>query len=222
MDSKTRNIIIGGIIFVFGIFLILSAPIWTIRYFEMMIVMITIGLFTAAIGVLFMVHGFLQFIDKKNENYAEISKRFAATIIDYLIISVVGIILTAALMFTGVVGLTDNPYEYNENTGKYTKYNTIDSDLPFWIMLVFSPAYFILLEGPAGRGITIGKRIMKIKVVSTDNLGAPSFKQSVIRTLTRCFDLMFSFHVVGLLISFVSEKNQRLGDKLAGTIVVRK
>jgi len=60
MDPKIKKIIIksimmgvvGGFIFLFGIFILLSAPVWTVHHFEMMQI-------TTILGILVMIIGFL-------------------------------------------------------------------------------------------------------------------------------------------------------------------
>ena len=73
--------------------------------------------------------------------------------------------------------------------------------------------YFFALE--SGDGQTLGKRVMKLRVVSAD--GAPaSMEQIAKRTLVRILD----GHIVGLIVMLASgERRQRLGDMVAGTVV---
>ncbi len=73
--------------------------------------------------------------------------------------------------------------------------------------------YFFALE--SGDGQTLGKRVMKLRVVSAD--GSPaSMEQIAKRTLVRILD----GHIVGLIVMLASgERRQRLGDMVAGTFV---
>ena len=86
------------------------------------------------------------------------------------------------------------------------------------VLFLLSFLYFMVLEGPKGRGQTIGKRIMKIKVIHEDG-NVPSYTQAAIRTVLRILDGMF-FHLVGVVVICISEKDQRIGDIAAKTIVV--
>lgn len=76
--------------------------------------------------------------------------------------------------------------------------------------------YAFLLEGYKGQ--TVGKMVMNIVVVKED--GSPcDYMSSFLRNLLRLLDGIM-FYLVGLLVIIVSDKNQRLGDHVAGTLVV--
>lgn len=73
----------------------------------------------------------------------------------------------------------------------------------------------------AGRGQTPGKRALSIRVVSDD--GSPvSVLQSAVRNLCRIVDFLPFFYAAGLLAMLLSRENRRLGDLLAGTILIRE
>ena len=86
-----------------------------------------------------------------------------------------------------------------------------------YIGLVF--AYFFLMEGYLGQ--TVGKMLLGIKVVREDNGEVPGLGTAAIRTVLRLIDGLF-FYLVGFIAILVSGKNQRLGDMVAHTLVVRK
>lgn len=92
---------------------------------------------------------------------------------------------------------------------------------PAWIIngiftLVFL-GYFIVLEGTSG--VTLGKRVLKLKVVKID--GSPiEMREAVIRNVLRIVDGFF-FYLVGAVLIWTGPNKQRLGDRLANTIVVR-
>ena len=70
-------------------------------------------------------------------------------------------------------------------------------------------------------GQSAGKRIMKIKVISLDG-ARPRFGQYLMRWLFRIVDFgLIEPGLIALIICVVSEKPQRLGDIVAGTILVR-
>lgn len=69
-------------------------------------------------------------------------------------------------------------------------------------------------------GQSFGKRIMKIKVISIDGL-RPSFGQYLLRWLFRIVDFTLSMQLCGLLCVAISEKQQRLGDMVAGTTLIK-
>ena len=78
--------------------------------------------------------------------------------------------------------------------------------------------YYLLCELLLN-GQSIGKKIMGIKVVSL-NGNQPSFGQYLIRWLFRIVDFIF-FGIVAVIMVAVSEKKQRLGDLVAGTVLVK-
>jgi uncharacterized RDD family membrane protein YckC len=79
--------------------------------------------------------------------------------------------------------------------------------------------YFFLLEG-LWDGYTIGKKVMGIKVVKEDG-GECGLGASIVRNLLRIIDSFF-YYAVGFLVMAMSDKRQRIGDRVAGTVVVRE
>jgi uncharacterized RDD family membrane protein YckC len=68
-------------------------------------------------------------------------------------------------------------------------------------------------------GQTVGKKAKSIQVISLDG-GQASFGQYLARWVFSLIDIL-PFGVVAVVMISLSEKNQRLGDKVAGTTVVR-
>jgi len=70
-------------------------------------------------------------------------------------------------------------------------------------------------------GQSIGKRIMKIKVISLDG-GQPRVGQYFMRWLFRIVDFLLTWPgLVALIAAAVNDKTQRIGDMVAGTILIR-
>ena len=69
-------------------------------------------------------------------------------------------------------------------------------------------------------GQCIGKRLMKIKVISIDG-SQPTLGQYLIRWVFRLVDFGLSAQIGGLICIAVSDKKQRIGDIVAGTTVVK-
>jgi uncharacterized RDD family membrane protein YckC len=85
------------------------------------------------------------------------------------------------------------------------------------IILIFG--YFIVME--ATRGATLGKMILRLRVVKID--GSPiSWSESVIRNLLRIIDALPTAYIVGAILVWTSPLRQRLGDRAAKTVVVRR
>ena len=88
------------------------------------------------------------------------------------------------------------------------------------IIVFYSPVIFYsLLFESLLEGQTIGKRLMKTKVVKIDGYQA-SFGDYIIRWLFRIIDVNISSGVIGLITMIISNKTQRLGDMTAGTAVI--
>ncbi|MGZ4953417.1 MAG: RDD family protein [Halobacteriota archaeon] len=86
------------------------------------------------------------------------------------------------------------------------------------ITLIIWFLYYTILEGRYGQ--TLGKYFCKIKVVKEDS-GAPiSYGEAAIRTILRIIDGIIDY-LIGALLIWTSEKKQRLGDRLAHTVVVQ-
>lgn len=78
--------------------------------------------------------------------------------------------------------------------------------------------YFLVCELTMN-GQSIGKRRLKIRVVRLDG-GEVTFLHSAIRNLLRGADGLPFAYGVGSLCALLTQRSQRLGDLLAGTIVV--
>lgn len=127
---------------------------------------------------------------------------------------------------------------------KYVLYNELllnwNSNVGLDILLISVPMLlYSLLTELWLNGQTIGKKIMAIRVISLEG-GEPTFGQYLLRWITKFFEWPFLFgyiafsnaNVLGysfitglfgiavVIIISVSNKNQRLGDMAAGTVVV--
>jgi uncharacterized RDD family membrane protein YckC len=69
-------------------------------------------------------------------------------------------------------------------------------------------------------GQSIGKKILKIKVISLDG-SQPSIGQYTIRWLFRLVDFWLTGQVLGLIMVAVSENKQRVGDLVAKTTLIK-
>lgn len=91
-----------------------------------------------------------------------------------------------------------------------------------WTFLLFTlqSGYFFLFEW-LGRGRTVGKRLVGLRVVRVD--GTPvSVESAALRNVIRVVDLQPGFTaILGLGMIAAHPRSQRLGDLVAGTIVVR-
>src|SRR5205814_10012244 len=100
------------------------------------------------------------------------------------------------------------------------------SNAPKWIIALLIILIFILMSGYFAffewiwNGQTPGKRWMKLRVIRED--GRPvTFWEAAVRNLLRTADMMPApFYSIGLISVFVSLSDQRIGDMVAGTVVV--
>lgn len=89
----------------------------------------------------------------------------------------------------------------------------------FLIVFLLQWGYFTLFEA-FGNGRTPGKHVARIRVIHQSGRGV-SFVESLARNLVRIVDYMPGFYAVGVVAIFMSRRHQRLGDMVAGTLVVR-
>jgi uncharacterized RDD family membrane protein YckC len=131
-------------------------------------------------------------------------RRVLATIVDAIVLSVVFWVMSALFGTTSVEG---------------GQVGASVSGVPALASFVLFLAYFIVLEGYLGQ--TLGKMLLGIRVVREDTGELPGIKGATIRTVLRIIDGLF-FYLVAFIAVLASRKNQRLGDMLANTLVVRK
>jgi len=131
--------------------------------------------------------------------YVGVGLRAVATIIDAILLFIIGY---AIALLTG--GTTGTGFELQ--------------GVPMFIWLAIGIGYYVVLE--ARFGATLGKRILGLKVVRLEGGGPIDWQASIVRNLLRLVDGFF-FYLVGAIVVWTSAKKQRLGDKVAGTVIVR-
>jgi uncharacterized RDD family membrane protein YckC len=96
-----------------------------------------------------------------------------------------------------------------------------------WVGAVFVLSLFVLYSGYYAlfeifwNGQTPGKRLVRIRVIGDS--GRPiTVYEAVARNLLRIVDQMPGLYVVGIISVFLTGRNQRLGDLVAGTVVVHE
>jgi uncharacterized RDD family membrane protein YckC len=103
--------------------------------------------------------------------------------------------------------------------------------LPFASTGLLTGAYFVvafLLEWGYGcffetwwNGQTPGKRALGLRVIRTEGY-AIGFQEAMVRNLLRAADFVPLFYAAGFLTSILNPRLQRIGDLVAGTMVVRE
>src|SRR5450631_3116898 len=101
--------------------------------------------------------------------------------------------------------------------------NSLDGAAALALSLTLTIAIFVgypVLFETLSRGRSLGKMAMGLRVVRDDG-GPIRFRHALVRGLLAVFEI-YGFGVVAILTSMVSTKGKRVGDFVAGTVVVRE
>lgn len=149
---------------------------------------------------------------------ASIGNRFLAVVIDHFI-QFLSIFLIA-WFFLAISGMSP------ADTG-----DSLLSEMPKWtvalmvlVLFFIFASYFIFFEW-LWNGQTPGKRLLHLRVIRED--GRPlTLWEAIARNLMRIGDAVPGFIIpiysVGLIVIFLNNRDQRLGDIFAGTVVIRE
>ncbi len=98
---------------------------------------------------------------------------------------------------------------------------TAEGSLPLFLILLYIPIgmYDILFE-IFMNGQSPGKKILKIKVIKLDG-SQPGIGDYILRWMFRIIDSMPFTYVFAIVCISISKKEQRIGDLVAGTTVVK-
>jgi uncharacterized RDD family membrane protein YckC len=156
---------------------------------------------------------------------AGLGTRFVAWFVDNIIMSVVGVVLFFILLCSGVI--TDTVVRDIVEPGRDAARRSVEQspgEAPqvtlyfIGLFLVVSGVGSFLYYGLSelfGRGQTLGKRLSGIRVVRLDGFALDP-GGIFVRNIFRVIDHLPPLWIVPL----VSKKSQRLGDMVAGTVVV--
>jgi uncharacterized RDD family membrane protein YckC len=139
---------------------------------------------------------------------AGIALRFVAVLLDSVIVLLPLAILAGLLTGGG----------YAESGDGYANAGVNVGGNALLLMLALALGYYVLSE--AATGMTLGKRMVGIRVVGESGEHV-TFVAAVVRNLLRVVDALF-FYLVGFLFAVTSFRGQRLGDRAAHTMVVRR
>ncbi len=144
---------------------------------------------------------------------AGLGTRFLAWLVDEIIIILLLGVILILLIIVGTVGSMFDAIGEDASGATFMFYI-------FGIMIAVlgfgSFLYFTLFE-LLMRGQTIGKHMASLRVVKTDGFGL-DFGSIVIRNILRIVENLFFPPI--WIVPLVSARSQRLGDMLAGTIVI--
>lgn len=88
----------------------------------------------------------------------------------------------------------------------------------FVLYLGLGIAYHAILEWQYGK--TIGKHLVDIRVTEDDG-SSLTLQSSLIRNVLRIVDFLPGLYVIGIVVVVFSDRQQRLGDRLGSSVVVR-
>jgi uncharacterized RDD family membrane protein YckC len=131
---------------------------------------------------------------------ASLNKRILAFTIDELVVSIILI-----LGFADKIPATQNYEQMIEFTNSLILYIVL---LKFIYHGFFTFMY----------GKTLGKMVMKIRIIDINTLDKPLFGQSFIRSFLRIISEMFFY--IGFLVAYMSPMKQTFHDKLTKVVVV--
>lgn len=143
---------------------------------------------------------------------AGFGNRFLAALID-------GLIQGAAVFSIALVAI---PLNLVMGPGRFA--SRMSTAVITAILLVLLGLLFVLykpLMEAVWNGQTIGKRVAGIRVVRNNGLPV-GVLAVIIRNLLRVVDYLPFYYLIGAICIAASEKNQRLGDMAAGTVVVKE
>jgi uncharacterized RDD family membrane protein YckC len=146
--------------------------------------------------------------DSRSMENAGLPLRFVAVLLDAVIVFFPAGIVVGLLSGGGYAETGDGYANAGINVGGNA----------FWLLLALGVGYYVVCEGATGT--TLGKRMVGIRVVDEDGEHL-SFGQAVVRNLLRLVDCLF-FYLVGAIFALTSPHGQRLGDRAAHTLVVRR
>jgi uncharacterized RDD family membrane protein YckC len=129
------------------------------------------------------------------------------TVVLFFLVVLFQMFLTAAGAMVGGAGLA------RELTG-------VGFAAQFVVWFLVDWGYMVLLE-VAWNGQTIGKRVMGLRVIQDSGVRLGVYP-ALLRNLVRPVDKLPALYLVGGVTALFSDAHQRLGDLLAGTIVVRE
>ncbi len=89
---------------------------------------------------------------------------------------------------------------------------------PALILFAIWALYYIILEGTIGG--TLGKKILRMNIVKEDGSHC-GMQASIVRNVLRIVDGLFVY-LVGAILIWKSPNKQRLGDRIAKTLIVGK
>jgi uncharacterized RDD family membrane protein YckC len=149
---------------------------------------------------------------------AGLMSRFLALLVDtvlsliityvlFIVVLIVSLLLSAGGAAVGGAGVGESLFGLG-----------VAAQFVIWFLIDWG--YMVLLE-TVWSGQTVGKKMMGLRVIQDTGVRVGVY-QSLLRNLVRPLDKLPVFYLVGGVAALFSGTQQRIGDLLAGTIVVRE
>ncbi len=142
--------------------------------------------------------------------YQGVAIRFVQFIIDAIIYGIIS-------------GIVTFPFRSDVSVNPTTGAVSIGPGYAIGVALAFiiELLYFTLLIGRYGQ--SVGMMAVKIKVVREADFGSISYGAAFVRTILLVIDAIPYFipYLLGAILIWSSEKKQRLGDRVAHTVVIK-
>lgn len=140
---------------------------------------------------------------------AGLGTRFLALAIDTLIQSAVLIVLIVSLQ---MISDWDLAYDFAPD---FSEWYIAVMIIVVSLLIYGYPLLFELIL----KGRTPGKAALKLRVVRVDGRAA-DVAGIILRNLIRLIDFLPAFYTVGVISMFINKDSRRLGDLVAGTVVI--
>jgi uncharacterized RDD family membrane protein YckC len=145
---------------------------------------------------------------QQNPRFAALWPRFLALLVD--------LVLFCALYFPAT-RLVKGVWMMNAADHRWSHGFFITDPLCIAFLAVMI-LYFVLLEGLMGA--TFGKWVVGLRVERVGG-GKPGLAKGLLRNLLRVIDGLPAFNILGIILILTSAESARLGDRVAGTRVIR-
>ena len=145
-----------------------------------------------------------QFPAQAQVQYVGVGRRFLAVLVDSILLGIV----------FGVIGAL-----FGQSQASGGNVSVSLTGVPAMVTFVIFFLYFIVLE--AVLGATLGKLLLGIRVVDVEG-SRISWGASILRNILRIIDALPFAYILGAILIWTSARKQRLGDRAARTVVVRR